>query len=425
MKSQRKYFGVVAIVSALIWYGCVEYKEPGIIYDEKATYPASPTITAIVPSDSALAGVREIEIRGSNFSTNIYNNFVFFDKRPAYIKSATSDKLVLYRPPVYGDSITLTLEVAGTLQMVKRTYKIQRPFVEYSSDAVRTIRPSDPLMALEVDNAERLYIAKSYFIYRITGYETVDLFKRYSGAEFTRIYDIKFGPGGYLYIAASKTRIWRTLGENDTKAYEYVNLPSAAGVVEKLEFDRYGNLFTGKTRGVYVVKNDKAVLNTGKYSSNFTITDLRVYNDALYVNATYSGSDASIPKRAIWKNTIYYTGTLVDSIGASTVFFNLSGQSNFSNAEITSFTFDTDGTLYLCILMSTSQLYSFYVLEGGSLVPFYSDYILPMKVDQVVWGPSTTLYLNRGRTTFISGDSAQIFSVPTLKQGAPYWGRTL
>ncbi|MCX7984209.1 MAG: hypothetical protein N3A63_04840 [Bacteroidetes bacterium] len=421
----KQYIYELGILLVLFLNGCVEFKDPGIIYDEKATYPPSPSITAIIPADSAEAGVREIEIRGSNFSTTLHNNFVFFDKRPAYIKSALVDKLILYRPPIYGDSITLVLEVAGSLQMVKRTYKIKQPYVAYSSDAIRTVRPSDPLMAVEVDKNEVVYIAKSYFIYKLTSDETVEIFKRHSGGDFTRIYDIKFGPGGYLYIAASKTKIWRTLGENDTKAYEYVSLPSSAGVVEKIEFDRYGNLFTGKTRGIFVVKHNRTVLNTGKYSTNFTITDLRIYNDELYVNATYTGTDVAIPKQAIWKNTIYRTGTLVDSLGVGSVVFNIGSLPSFTNAEITSFTFDVDGMLYLCVKFPSSQLYSFYTLEGGALVPFYTDYILPMKIDQVVWGNATTLYLNRGRTSFISGDSAQLYRVPTLKQGAPYWGRIL
>lgn len=411
-----------------ILIGCVEYKDPALIYEpQPAVVGESPTITALVPADSAPGGVREIRIEGANFSTNPYYNFVYFNKQPALLKSVSPTSLILYRPPIYGDSVLITVQVHGGLEKASRYYKIANPVYPYQADAIRTLRPSDPLMAVEVDRNEVIYIAKSYYIYKITSDATAELYKRFSGADFTRIYDIKFGPGGYLYLAASKSRIWRTQGESGTAAEQYVTFPSAAGTaLEKIDFDQYGNLFTGKTRGIFVASAAKQIYNSGRYSSNFTITDIRVYNNELYVYANYTGSDASIPKKAIWKNTIYYSSSnTVDSLGRETVVLNFSSYDAFSNADITSFTFDNDGTLYLCIKY-TGQSHSFYVLEAnGELVPFYSDFILPSQVDQVVWGSGKTLYLNRGRTAYIGGDSAQVYRVPTLKQGAPYYGRGL
>ena len=81
--------------------------------------------------------------------------------------------------------------------------------------------------------------------------------------------------------------------------------------------------------------------------------------------------------------------------------------------------------LYLCLKMS-GQSNAFYVYESdGSIQPYYSDYILPAQIDQVVWGNGNNIYLNRGVTAFVHADSAQIYRMGTIKLGAPYLGRTL
>ncbi len=416
--------GVLVLVSLLC--SCVKYNEPPMIYEPDTRFSESPLITSIVPADSAAAGIREIKINGTNFSANKHLNRIYFNNLEGKIKSSTENEIVLYRPPVFGDSIIISLEVHGSLQYAKKAYKIEQPISAYDNSAILNTRPSDPLMSIEIDRNETyIYLAKAYFIYRVPiDGGSIEQYKRFSGADFTRIYDIKFGPGGYLYIAASKNKIWRTQGEAGTSAETYVTLPSAVGVVDKIEFDQHGNLYTGKTKGLFVINTNKTVFNSNRYTSNFTFSDLKVFSDYIYINASYNGSDASIPKKAIWRNRIFHTNGQVDSVGQNEIVLNLSSHPQYANAIISSFTLDADGSLYLC-LKTDNQICPLFIAEGGSLEPYYYDAILPQKVDQIIWGQGRYLYLNRGVSSYIQSDSAQLFRVGMVKTGAPYLGRTL
>jgi len=417
---------LIMFVLNLALVGCVEYKEPPMIYEPNASYLPPAVIDSIEPADSAVAGVREIVIKGANFSTNPYFNQVYFDKYLGYIKSSTQNTIRVYRPPIYGDSITISIVVHGSLSIARfpSFYKIQNPIFPFNSGEIVNTRPSEMLMSMELDNSNNLYIAKSMYIYKITSPTQITLFKTCSPADLARIYDIRFGPGGYLYIAAAKTRIWRTRGESGNTLELYVNFGSSAGNLEKVEFDEYGNLFTGKTRGLFVATPLKTIINTSRYSANYTIGDIRVFNNEVYVYASYSGTDPSIPKRAIWKNTIYHTGNAVDSVGQPQLVLDITNVAGFQQAEISSFTFDCDGLIYMC-MKNALPGQSFYVLESdGSITPFYMENILPSVLDQVVWGNGKELYLNRGRSV-TGADSVQIYKVGTAKDGAPYFGRNL
>lgn len=416
---------ILCFLITILIYGCVEYKEPEKIYNPTATSTSPPVINAIFPADSAMAGVREITIQGENFSTNKYYNLVYFNKYRCLVKSSTSNSIVIYRPPVYGDSVMIRLDVQGSWsRAIWNKYGVQKPVTNYDGSKIRVTRATTRIYSLEIDKDENIYISKAQYIYQILGVDSIRLYKECSASKVGTIYDLKFGPDGYLYIAANKNVIFRTRGESGTTAAEYVTLTPSSNYVDKMEFDQYGNLFTGRTKGLYVVTPAKTIINTNRYSSNFTLADFRVFNDELYIYAVYSGTDVSIPKKAIWKNTIHYTSANFDSVGQSSVFLDILSKPGFETADSISFTFDIAGTMYLCLKLQ-SQTQSFYVVEpDGSITPFYSDAILPYRINQVVWGNGSSLYLNRGRS-YVGKDSAQIYRVGMTVNGAPYWGRNL
>lgn len=400
-KNLVKYLFSSVILVLFFLISCTKYEEPGLINDPNKTYSKSPVVTGVIPPDSAIAGVREITIVGSDFATgNGDTNWVYIGGKPAKIKSVAPDRIVIYRPALaddkYGKPINISVTIPTALGTAKiNNYKIERPVIRYGNFNTFTYN----LFAVEVDKQENLYIATRRLIIK---YDGLDLTQSPQlSNDFAKITDLKFGPGGYLYMPIDKADIYR-MDVSTWKTEKYVTLPN---VTSKLDFDDKGNLYTAKANGIYVVNPDKNIIATQRLDG-ITIVELRVYNG--YV---YAASSSALYKIQILdgKGTLGETQPIVD----------IKSIPSLSGSDISSFTIGSDGTIYLCL--KNHPDYSIFVLENdGSVTPFYVDNILPQRVDQIIWGNSRYVYLNRGT---LLRDSVRVYKMGMDKNGAPYLGR--
>ena len=151
-----QYSFVVMATTICFIAGCTKYEDPAPIYATDVAYRANPSISSLLPGDTASVGVREISILGENFSTNIPDNQLYFNKSIATIKSATPTKLVVYRPVIFGDSVTVKVVVNGALSVntYSKFYKIKQPIYPYDSRDIRNASFTNKIYCVDIDKDE-------------------------------------------------------------------------------------------------------------------------------------------------------------------------------------------------------------------------------------------------------------------------------
>jgi len=397
-KTTKYLFNLIIFILAFI-NACTDYDEPVLINDPDIDYSESPVVTSVEPAGTAIAGVREIIINGQNFATSNDTNWVLFDDQPALIKSVTQDRIIVYRPPNSGESLTIKiLNLMGLSTAKVEDYDIELP-VQQFGDYSNLIYD---LMAIEIDKQENIYVATRRAVYTAPpdGIDIVQL-ADLRGSDFQSITDLKFGPDGYLYILVGQREIYRMDLAAPDDPEEYIRISERTS---KMDFDVNGNLYTGRRDGIIIVDAAKNEISTGRYSGS-NIIEIRVFDNHLYVATA----------NRLYKNEILSTGTLGDDQSLVEI-KNVPG---FSSSDISSFNLANDGTIYLCL--QGHPQYSLFVLENdGSVTPFYTDDILPQRVDQIIWGSGKYAYLNRGS---LVGDSVRVYRMGMEKAGAPYLGR--
>lgn len=388
----------LVVTISFIISSCTLYEEPAPIESPNPEFAPSPVINGIIPPDSAIAGVREITLLGQNFAVNGNDtNWIYIGNQSAPIKGIEADRIVIYRPVISGE-LDIKVIVPSADGIGKITgYKIEEPVSEYGDFRFQAY----PLTAVEVDNEENLYVGTRREIIKLAS-NGIDItpFAEGLSSAFAEITDLKFGPENYLYILTNDREVYRIPSQGGS-VETYLQMPSR---VEKFDFDENGNIYLGRRDGLLIVKSDKSVINSGHYD-NIPAVEIRVFNKEVYWAAT----------KTLYKNQIIDNN---GSIGEDQVVIDLNALDEFRNYEIGSFNFAEDGTILICI--KRHPKYSIFVLENGSLTPFYTADILPQSVDNIIWGSSRYIYLNRGS---LSRDSTRMYRMGMDKLGAPYHGR--
>nr|MBC8180781.1 IPT/TIG domain-containing protein [candidate division KSB1 bacterium] len=108
----RKIIFLLLMTSAAIAFfiGC-EADNPASIYDSNKEGDATPVLTKLLPEESTLAGIGEITLQGSNFSTIPENNLVYFDKTLTTVVSASESQITVKSPNILGDTIAVKIAV--------------------------------------------------------------------------------------------------------------------------------------------------------------------------------------------------------------------------------------------------------------------------------------------------------------------------
>jgi hypothetical protein len=394
MKPISKTIRLVAGLG-LLWAaaGCDKYQGPAAIYDPNAPLGAFPEIRAVEPALNAEAGVFRIVIRGRNFAKEAARNSVYFDNTQALIQSCTDTAIVVYRPAVAGDSLTIKVLVEGAVAFGKYPgYGVAEAARLYGKLPTKNI-----VQLLAVDKNENLYALKiTKDIIRLS----TDEYQSPFGMRTFRAkaMDMKAGPDGGMYLQPQKAKQLYRIPPEGGDTEPYANFAAAA---HYFDFDRNGNIFGGGEKtGISVILPDLTSRVVGD-GSDLTVTGLRVYNDGVYVT---EGT-------AIWRLSIMDAD---GSLASKTKVFDITAQAGYEQTQILSFAFSEEGNLFVSINHADAVLI---VYPDGSMEPLYKG-ILPASGGQLVWGNGNYLYLNMTESPKIN----DILRIDTGVQGAPNEG---
>jgi hypothetical protein len=388
--------------------GC-EYKAPASPWEEsQKKEKILPVITQVEPAIAGAAS--EITLIGENFSPVDSLNKVYFDNVPAVIKSASATQIVVYRPSVVGDSLSINVTVAGALGIAKHyPYKLEAVVENYGHFA-----GLDALITGGMDKSENLYLAiRGLTVIRLNSDGSRDL--GFTGTTQSSLWtELKAGPDGMIYMARSNNIVYR-LANTGGAAEEYFKFPNKADRVKSLDFDENGNLYCGgKNSDLLVIRSQTDFQKMGFYA-DYEILCIRVFKGYVYLAANYLGKDAAVIKTAIWRNQILPDGT----VGGKELVLDWSISPTIG-ATLNSFTFSENGVIYIAsndpetpVIMYDSGAGSFKTLFFG---------IIPSPVDQLIWGNSNYLYAIGNRNLSFD-DGGKLLKINTGEKGAPYYGR--
>jgi hypothetical protein len=389
--------------------GC-EYKAPSSPWEEsQKKAKIIPVITQVQPENSA-GSASEITLIGENFSATAGGNNVYFSNVPAVIKSESAMQIIVYRPNIIGDLITIKVSVVGVAAIAQfYPYKMEAVVEDFGH-----FTDLDAILVCALDKNENVYLAMGNTnIIRLSSDGSQDL--SYSGTTPGNLWtDMKISSDEQIYLTRSNNIIYR-LPKEGGATEEYLKFASRNDRVKCLDFDEQGHMFTGgKNSDIIVVRSATEYQKLGYYAQ-YEINSIRVYNGFVYVAANYTGAVAGEIKSGIWRHQIQPDGT----IGNKELVLDWSS-SQFAEASISTVIFSENGLIYISTNDNTNPVIM-YDPNTSSFKTLFSG-LIPSPVDQLVWGNSTYVYavINRN-VRFDRG--GRFLRINAGEAGAPYYGR--
>ncbi len=394
-----KWFGA-AFGSILLLAGC-EYSGPKAIWNPDADLGPTTQITQVDPADSAKVGVGTIRIIGQNFGLSNDKTEVYFDNVKGVLKQVSPGEIMVYRPPLSGDDITIKVVVNGNYVVAKSPhYKIPNVYRTYGN-----IIPKGIVAMVDVTKNDIMYAIVRKDIYKITPDESnYPIGKQGSKLKGT-MSDMKVGPGGYLYIQRKDNRlVYRLdLSIEDPDNNVPVEFGSFARNASYIDFDQYGNLYGVYKLGVSVLKDSNSAL-VGDFQG-IVATGIRVFDNHVYVSDIENN---------IWRAQILDAN---GNLGNKEMVLDWATSGDYAESTLLSFDFAADGTIYLGTDNADPVLIQY---PDGTLEPLYKGIMLD-QASQVIWSNHGDLFVNRTGEP----ERADIFLVRLGKEGAPHYGRIL
>ncbi len=394
-------FLLLMTLAAIAFFISCEADNPASIYDSNKEGDATPVLTKLLPEESTLAGIGEITLQGSNFSTVPENNLVYFDKTLTTVVSSSESQITVKSPNILGDSIDVKIAVQGAyLYSNIMEYKLVPALWEFGA-----FDEYSDAYAIACDSDENLYVStKGKKVYKVTPDGEKTVYSEDSG--FDKASGMKMGPGGYLYFVNILSYMFR-IPPGGGKYEMYTVLPSGGF---DLDFGPNGNLFCGGNGdGLYRIKPDKSNDVVADYTDIY-IKSVRVYNGYVYVAGEYTGTDAEAVQMGVWRNQI-----LADDGTVSEKELVLDWASQF-NGYLISINFSEDGDMYV----GTDEPEGIIIFhEDGSYEGMYPGVIEPESY-ALCWGNGPFLYVTRRGA---EATQKRIMIVNAQKNGAPYYGR--
>jgi hypothetical protein len=412
----------LSILALVVLSACNNFEAPPTMWDPNKSYTTGSVITGVSPFNSAIAGVREISITGK-FSNKLDSNWVYFGTEQAIIKrmSAAADTLVVYRPIISG-AVTIKAVIVQADSIAKVPYNLESPIS--SSDL--TAIPTGGVGVMEANKngtagGDTIWIASTGYItmllpngidlipYKDTSYLKPKISNK--ATDFAKAFaDMKFGPGGYLYATFVGSKSIYQLNPASATPVVYATF-SAAYNSSVFDFNSNGDIyFNGLKSGLILVKKGSTtpvVVGSADYAGA-TFIGIRVFNG--YVYGAYTTS--------LFRSPINSDGT----VGSKQPVVDIAADTSLRGCTISSFNIASDGTVLVSLLGNAN--YSLYILENGSLSPYYHNNILPTGINQLIWGGGRYLYLRSATATSLyKMGMAKEDNTPLL--GAPYLGRNL
>ena len=401
---------LVSAFGLVIQSGC-EYKAPASPWEESLKQnKILPTITRIEPAEAGSAS--EITLIGKDFSPVDSLNAVYFNDVPAVIKSSSDTHIVVLRPNVIGNSITISVVVNGAVGIAKFPgYGLGAVVEEFGHFA-----GIDKLFAFAVDAEENTYLAMSgNSIIRLNPDGGRDL--NYLGVGTTAVNtslmtDMKVGPDGMIYMARSNNLIVRLPADADSDAVEtVVTLADRADRIKCIDFDPSGILYAGgKNSDLIVIRSAADIIKAGVYKE-YEINSIHVSGGFVYLAAVYTGKSSEAIKSGVWRHAVQADG----SVGIQELVLNWSA-GPFSGATVNTIELSESGKVYIGSNDAQNPVVMVDPDSGEYRTLFYG--IIPSPVDRLAWGNSTHLYAVIHRTSQFE-DGCQLLKINTGERAAP------
>lgn len=410
IQTVRFPFGLVGlcIVCAIMYFGCSE-KAPNSLYNPQYTDAPAPVLTSITPAAGGLAGVTQITIVGTGFSTTPAFNQVWFNATLATVLNATPTQLIVRAPVLVSDSIKVVVSVSGGSEFYSNALdcKLEAAVVEFG-----TLEVNERAYAIATDTTGNLYanvvgggVGTGVTLFNSTGARS-GYSSRISGT-FNILTGMKMGWGGALFYAAHQKAIIRVPPGGGTAA---IWATSGLQQIDDLDFDQNGNMWaagispTGIAASVFRVRSDKSV---HAFAFRANVRSVRVFDNYLYL----SGIRDSV--ETVWRLPI-----IGDSLGAEETYFQLSSMYPGLPYKASSITFATDGSMFIATDAPAGIILVDPTRSGSAFYPG----LITSPVNSIAWTKGPYLFAS------IGGDAATnpgILRINTEKSGAPYAGATL
>jgi len=393
----------------LLLAGCGEEPPPSL-YDPAYTSGPQPSITSVTPAGYALAGVSTITINGTNFSTVLGENLIYFNSTLVPALSGTGTQLVVKAPILVGDTVRIKIARYGS-------DKFNTPFAYRLDPAVANFggyaKPDEPT-SIECDASGYVYVSQITSnagggVKRLSpnGTPDVGLYAPPLGSVL-RWSGMKMGPGGVLYTVAYTGRFYSIcqIPAGGGTATVWVNISLG---VNDLDFDQAGNIWlAGTAANIYRVKPTKTT-KTFPFLSSALIRSVKVFGSYLYVAGKVDVVEG------VWRLPL-----IGDSLGTASKYFDLTAA--YPGSRVNAITFAQDGDMFLATNVSGHPL--LVVSPTGSYQDFYPGLFSAENIF-LTYGRADTLYVSRtgpGTGTDAYADK-KLLKVVTQKTGAPYYGR--
>lgn len=409
MKKQKQIFSlaIVFIITAFI-SGCNQDAAPSLYQVEPKG--STPVISSVAPAAEALAGVTEISINGSNFSSVKENNFVFFGTAQATVLEAAPTKLVVKAPKLIKDALDLKIATQGVedfSNVVK--YNLLEAVGVYFAFA----KGVDDPMTVAVDKNENVYVyVKDKGVKKISPTGTLTDFAPKGGESF--FFDMKVGPNNILY-ATRNLRLISQVEEGKPSA-TFVTFPTGIAIVA-LDFDENKNIWASGSGGnLYSVTAAKVVT---AFPIDYTISSLRVYNGYLYVSGKKETVDPVSGQKVTVEEAIFrYKINSNLSLGSKEKYFDIGAKYGLNKIQVGGMEFADDGGLILGTDLPDAMVV---IGSTGNASGLYPGLVSPA-AKSMSWGTKKNLFYIREYT-----DAGAILHtlvrVDMQKLSAPYYGR--
>ncbi len=418
MKKFYNIFYSAIIILLITIAGCKEEPTPSL-FSDVPTGPigATPAITSISPSDSALAGLDQLTITGANFSSDASQDIVYFNNRQVNIISATSTTILIKAPNLLSDTAryeignfrisTLNAELFSN----QVNYKLKPAAFQFF--AFTTFQKPydfviDPSRNIFVSLTNELNVGQG--VKEITADGTLlDYAPKLSETYWT---SMRFGPGGIIItVRQDNARALFQIPAGGGTPSTYVVISDSKAKIASIDYDAANNLWAGgNNSSIYKIKPDNSIVS---YPFTGNITAMRFFNGGLYC-AVKTDSSTVIQNLPIDGN---------GDLGSPAAYYDYS--KNYGSQNVNAIEFATDGTMYL----ATNNVNSPIVVVNSNLS---GEILFPGTLAKapalfLYWDQAGYLYYTRGQivdpNTGTTTISQTILRLTVAKQGAPYYGQ--
>ncbi|MDP3581808.1 MAG: IPT/TIG domain-containing protein [Ignavibacteria bacterium] len=401
MKKLIQYFSLVLIIaSTALLSSCNQEAAPSLyqIEDKGAT----PAITSILPDKEALAGVTEITINGSNFSSLKENNFVYFGTAKATVLQASASQLVVKAPAKIANDLDTKIAVQG-IENFSNVVKYN--LLEAVGIYFAFTKAIDVPMTVATDKNENVYIyLKDKGIKKITTDGKISDYAPKGAESF--FFDMKFGPNNILYGTRNLRAVFQI--EEGKAGATYVTFPTGTAIVA-IDFDANKNMWAAGSGGsLFSVTPAKVVT---AFAIDYSVSAVRVYNGYVYVAG----------KKDVEEAIYRYKINSETSLGNKEKYFDIGAKYGLGKVNVGALAFSDVGDL----ILGTDQANALIVINSaGNASDLYTGLISP-SVRSIAWGTKKNLFYIRDYSETISTGSQSInylMRVDMQKLSAPYYG---